>query len=178
MKFISTLAAALTLMLFTSSLLADKTAGDVVDDSAIQAELKTKLIGDNPIDGLSINIEVRKGVVQLGGFIDDAQVGEDAARTAAGVEGVVEVDNQLHLKEGKASMGRNVDDKVVTTKVKGSLGEIGSGSSLFKVNVDTYNGVVLLTGFVDSDEIKDKAGDIAKGTDNVNKVINGIHVLD
>ena len=178
MKTLYTLATALTLLLFTNSLFADKTAGQVVDDSAIQAELKTKLIGDNPIEGLSINIAVRKGVVQLGGFIDDAQVAEDAARTAAGVDGVVKVDNQLHLKEGKASMGRNVDDKVVTSKVKTSLGNIESGTSLFKVNVDTYNGVVLLTGFADSEDIKDKAGEMAKGTDNVTKVINGIYVLN
>ena len=177
MKTLITFAAALTLLLSTIAV-ADKTAGQVVDDSAIQAELKTKLIGDNPIEGLSINIGVRKGVVQLGGFIDDAKVAEDAARTAAGVEGVVKVDNQLHLKEGKASMGRTVDDKVVTSKVKTSLGNIESGTSLFKVNVDTYNGVVLLTGFADSDEIKDKAGEMAKGTDNVTKVINGIYVLN
>ena len=170
--------AATALLLFSAAALADKTAGQVVDDSAIQAELKTKLMGDNLFEGLGINIEVRKGVVQLGGFIDDAQVAADAERTAAGVEGVVEVDNQLHLKEGKASMGRNVDDKVVTTRVKSSLGEIESGSSLFKVNVDTYNGVVLLTGFADSGEIKDKAGEMAEATDNVSKVINGIYVLN
>lgn len=177
MKTLIKLAAVLTLLVSTIAM-ADKTAGQVVDDSAIQAELKTKLIGDNPIEGLSINIEVRKGVVQLGGFIDDAKVAEDAARTAAGVKGVVKVDNQLHLKEGKASMGRNVDDKVVTTKVKTSLGDIESGTSLFKVNVDTYNGVVLLTGFADSEEVKDKAGEMAESTDNVTKVINGIYVLN
>ena len=177
MKTLITIATALTLLLSTVAL-ADKSAGQTVDDSAIQAELKTKLMGDNFFKGLGINIEVRKGVVQLGGFIEDAQLGEDAARTAAGVEGVVEVDNQLHLKEGKASMGRSVDDKLVTTSVKSELGHIGSGSSLFKVNVDTYNGVVLLTGFVDTEEVKAKAGEMAQGKDNVTKVINGIHVLD
>ena len=177
MKTLITIATALTLLLSTAAL-ADKTAGETVDDSVIQAELKTKLMGDNFFKGLGINIEVRKGVAQLGGFVDDAQLATDAARTAAGVKGVVEVDNQLHLKEGKASMGRVVDDKVVTTKVKSELGHIGSGSSLFKVNVDTYNGVVLLTGFVDSEEIKGKVGELAEGTDNVTKVINGIHVLD
>jgi len=177
MKTLITIAAALTLLLSTVAL-ADKTAGQTVDDSAIQAELKTKLMGDNFFKGLGINIEVRKGVVQLGGFIEDAQLAEDAARTAAGVEGVVEVDNQLHLKEGKASMGRSVDDKLVTTSVKSELGHIGSGSSLLKVNVDTYNGVVLLTGFADSEEIKAQAGEMAQGKDNVTKVINGIHVLD
>lgn len=177
MKTLAMIATALTLLLSTAAL-ADKTAGQTVDDSAIQAELKTKLMGDNFFKGLGINIEVRKGVVQLGGFVEDAQLAADAARTAAGVEGVVEVDNQLHLKEGKASMGRSVDDKVVTTKVKSELGHIGSGSSLFKVNVDTYNGVVLLTGFVDSEEIKGKVGELAEGTDNVTKVINGIHVLN
>jgi hyperosmotically inducible protein len=178
MKLISSLATALTLLLLTGSLLADKTAGEVVDDSAIQAELKTKLMGDNLFKGLGINIEVRKGVVQLGGFVDDAKDAEAAARTAAGVGGVKKVDNQLHVKEGKASMGQSVDDKVITTKVKTSLAEIETGSSFFKVNVDTYNGTVLLTGFSDTDEIKDQAGEKAMGTENVEKVINGIYVLD
>lgn len=177
MKSLITLASALAL-LFSTAALADKSAGQAVDDSVIQAELKTKLMGDNFFKGLGINIEVRKGVVQLGGFVEDAKLAADAARTAAGVEGVVEVDNQLHLKEGKASMGRSVDDKLVTTSVKSDLGHIGSGSSLFKVNVDTYNGVVLLTGFVNSEEVKAKAGEMAKGKDNVTKVINGIHVLN
>lgn len=178
MKLVSTIAAALTLLLLSGSLFADKTAGQAVDDSVIQAELKTKLMGDNLFKGLGINIEVRKGVVQLGGFVDDAELASNAARTAAGVEGVKEVDKQLYLKEGDASMGRSVDDKVVTTRVKSALGDIGSGSTLFKVNVDTYNGVVLLTGFVDAQELKDKAGEMARGTDNVTKVINGIYVLN
>jgi hyperosmotically inducible protein len=177
MKILITLATAASLLLCTA-VQADKTVGESIDDSTLQAEVKAKLLGDDFFGGMGINIETRKGVVQLGGFVDDEETAEKAGAKAGSVDGVVAVDNQLHVKEGKATVGQTVDDTVITTKVKTDLGEIGSGSSLFKVNVDTYNGVVLLTGFADSEAIKDEAGAKAEGTENVKKVINGIYVLD
>ena len=176
MKF-NALVFLLGLLLGTVPAHADKTAGQIVDDSTIQAEVKAKLVGDDFFGGLNINIETRKGVVQLGGFIEDAAAGSKAASLAETVNGVVAVDNQLHLKEGKASVGQVIDDRVISTTVKGKLANSGLGTGI-KVNVDTYNGVVLLTGFVDSADTKTKSGDLAGGTDNVRKVINGIYVLD
>jgi len=167
----------LGLFLCAAPVLSDKTAGQIIDDSTIQAEIKAKLVTNDFFGGLNINIETRKGVVQLGGFIDDAATSTKAVSVAESVEGVVDVDNQLHVKEGKASLGQMVDDRVISTTVKGKLAgaDLGTG---YKVNVDTYNGVVLLTGFVDTAEAKSKAGDLAESTDNVKKVINGIHVLE
>jgi hyperosmotically inducible protein len=134
-------------------------------------------MGDDFFGGSAINTEVRKGVVQLGGWVDDAAEGEKAAKVAASVDGAVKVDNQLHAKQGKASMGQKLDDTVITTKAKTAIGETDLGDG-FKVNVDTYNGVVLLTGFVDSADQKAAAGTAAKNTANVKSVINGIYVLD
>jgi hyperosmotically inducible protein len=62
--------------------------------------------------GLAINIETRKGMVQLDGFIDDAEAGLKAVGTAKTVNGVVAVDNQLHVKEGETSMGQLAGDRV------------------------------------------------------------------
>ncbi|MEZ5540902.1 MAG: BON domain-containing protein [Pseudomonadota bacterium] len=157
--------------------LADKSAGQVVDDAAVQARVKARLVDENFFGGLNINIEIRRGVVQLGGFVDDAASATKAANTARSVEGVVAVDNQLHVKEGKASIGQIVDDRVISTTVKGKLANAALGTG-YKVNVDTYNGVVLLTGFVDSAATKAKAADLAKETSNVKQVINGIHVMN
>jgi hyperosmotically inducible protein len=156
---------------------ADKTVGQGVDDTTIQTEVKARLLGDDFFGGAGINTEVRKGVVQLGGWVDDASKSADATAVAAKVDGVKTVDNQLHEKQGKASMGQKLDDTVITSKVKSSIADSNLGDGL-KVNVDTYNGVVLLTGFVDTQEKKDTSGVRASNVANVKSVVNGIYVLD
>ena len=164
------------IMLFAAPLFAQKTAGEGIDDSAIQSELKRKLLADKGTGGLAINLEVRKGVAQMGGFVDDAAEATKAGELAAGVKGVVKVDNQLHPKEPNRSGGQMLDDKVITSKVNTQISEKDLGSG-WGVNVDTYNAVVLLTGFVDTEEKKSMVGDIAQKVSGVKKVINGVYVL-
>jgi hyperosmotically inducible protein len=156
---------------------ADKTAGQGVDDTTVQTEVKAKLVGNDFFGGSTINTEVRKGVVQLGGFIDYAEEGQQAAKVAATVNGAKLVDNQLHVRQGKATMGQKLDDRGITTKVKSSIADADFGDSI-KINVDTYNGVVLLTGFVDTAEKKATAGTRASNVANAKSVINGIYVLN
>ena len=164
-------------LLCSTQLLADKTAGQTVDDATLQTEVKAKLLGDDFFGGSAINTEVRKGVVQLGGFVDDIAEGRKAAAVTAGIHGVKLVDNQLHAKQGKTSMGQKLDDSVISSKAKFSIADARLGDG-FKVNVDTYNGVVLLTGFVDTQAHKDTAGTRAGNVANVKSVINAIYVLD
>jgi len=164
-------------LLFSTQLWADKTAGQGVDDTTLQTEVKAKLMGNDFFGGSGINTEVRKGVVQLGGFVSDVAKASEAVAVAANINGVKLVDNQLHAKQGKASMGQSLDDKVITTKTKSSIADADFGDGI-KVNVDTYNGVVLLTGFIDTQEKKDTAGTRARNVPNVKSVINGIYVLD
>lgn len=176
MRFIIITIAAASL-LFSMAALADETAGQHVDDSALQAEVKAKLVGKDFMGGMGINTEIHKGIVQLGGWIDDAEKGTNAAKLVAGVEGVKEVDNQLHVKRGEATAGQTLDDSVITTKTKSEIAgaDLGQG---FKINVNTYNGVVLLTGFVDTKEQKAAAGEKAAAVENVKDVVNGIYVHD
>lgn len=176
MKKIATLVAGAAL-LWSSAVLADKTTGQVIDDSIVQSEAKAKLMADDFLGGMGINLETRKGVVQLGGFVDDMDKAKAAAARVAEVDGVVKVDNQLHLKPGEATAGQTVDDTVITTRTKTAIGDADLGTG-FKVNVDTYNGVVLLTGFVDTKEQKKTCGELAAGVANVKDVINGIYVFD
>lgn len=177
MKLFNTLALS-ALLVTAGPAFADKTTGQMVDDSVTQAEVKAKIMSDDFVaGGWDINLETRKGVVQLGGFIDDPEKGKLAAERAASVEGVVKVDNQMHVKEGERSAGQVIDDGVTTTRVKSAIGSADLGQGV-KINVDTYNGVVLLTGFVDTQEDKVKAGETAAKDANAKKVINGIYVLN
>ena len=172
MKRFTHVLAALALT-FSGALQADKTAGDYVDDSTVQAKVKTALMTEDFAAGAGINIEMHKGIVQLGGWVDSADVRDTAGELAAAVEGVVEVDNQLQVKQGKTSAGQKLDDSVITGRVKAALTGADFGDAV-SINVDTYDGVVLLTGFVHGADAKAQAGELAQGVENVAEVINGI----
>lgn len=69
--------------------------------------------------------------------------------------------------------GRYIDDKMLIGKVKGALGD----NAVYKfpdVKVNTYNGTVQLSGFVDTAEQKSKAEEIARSVPGVNAVQNQI----
>ena len=177
MKLLKICATALSVLL-CGQVLAEKTAGQMVDDSVIQAKVKAEIMKQDLVTGgWDINLETRKGVVQLGGFIDDTAKGKQAADRAASVEGVVEVDNQLYQRAASRSAGQIADDGITTTRVKSAIAGVDLGKAA-KINVDTNAGVVLLTGFVDSAEDKAEAESIAARDKNTKKVINGIYVLD
>jgi osmotically-inducible protein OsmY len=73
------------------------------------------------------------------------------------------------------STGQYVDDSVITTKVKAAIFDEPTLKSL-QINVKTYQGVVQLSGFVDSDQNVKKAGEIADSVDGVKSVKNDLIV--
>ena len=71
--------------------------------------------------------------------------------------------------------GQYVDDTVITTKVKAAiLGEPGLKSS--EINVETFKGVVQLSGFVNSREDINAATKLARSVNGVTQVKNDMHV--
>jgi hyperosmotically inducible protein len=150
---------------------------EALDNAALQTKVKAKLMTEAPIKATAVNLETENGVVQLGGFVDDEMKGKKAAEIVAGMEGVRKVDNQLHAKPGDRDAGQAVDDGLLTTKLKGGLAEADLGTAA-GINIDTYNGVVLLTGFVDTAETKRLAEKYVAEHEGVARVINGIYVRD
>jgi osmotically-inducible protein OsmY len=73
------------------------------------------------------------------------------------------------------STGQYVDDSVITTKVKAAILDEPTLKSL-QISVKTYQGVVQLSGFVDSAQRVEKAGEIAKSIEGVNSVKNDLLV--
>ena len=73
------------------------------------------------------------------------------------------------------STGEYVDDSVITTKVKSLL--VGDDFlKSFQIGVETYKGVVQLSGFVDSQKAVDKAAEIASSVTGVKSVKNNLIV--
>jgi osmotically-inducible protein OsmY len=71
------------------------------------------------------------------------------------------------------STGEYVDDSVLTTKVKASILGEPSLKSL-QINVETFKGVVQLSGFVDSAEHVAWAGQVAARVQGVKEVKNSL----
>lgn len=72
--------------------------------------------------------------------------------------------------------GTNIDDATITTSVKTNLASEDSMKTLTSIDVDTNRGVVSLNGVVTSAAEKNRAGEIAKQTRGVSKVINNLQV--
>lgn len=73
------------------------------------------------------------------------------------------------------STGEYVDNSVITTKVKSMLADNDFLKS-FQISVTTYKGVVQLSGFVNSQQAFDKAGQLARSVEGVKSVKNDLIV--
>ena len=73
------------------------------------------------------------------------------------------------------STGEYVDDSVITTKVKSLLANDDFFKS-FQISVETYKGTVQLSGFVNSRQAVDKAGQIARSVQGVKSIRNDLIV--
>jgi osmotically-inducible protein OsmY len=73
------------------------------------------------------------------------------------------------------SAGEYVEDSVITTKVKSLLAADDFLKS-FQISVETFKGMVQLSGFVNSQKAVDKAGEIARSVKGVKSVKNDLIV--
>jgi osmotically-inducible protein OsmY len=89
-------AALLTVLL----LAAVGTAADkVISDDMIYDNVRIKLASDAVVKGGALNVDVKQGVVTLGGMVENTRQKDRAAKLTKSVKGVKQVINNLNLKE-------------------------------------------------------------------------------
>jgi len=71
--------------------------------------------------------------------------------------------------------GQYIDDSVITTKVKAAIFEDPT-TKASEINVETYKGVVQLSGFVISQDAANRAIELARGVKGVNSVKNDMRL--
>jgi osmotically-inducible protein OsmY len=74
-----------------------------------------------------------------------------------------------------ANAGRVVDDSVITGKVKAAL-VADPTTKAHQISVETFQGVVQLSGFVDSSEARSRATQVAKEVEGVKNVKNDLEL--
>jgi hyperosmotically inducible protein len=86
--------------------------------------------------------------------------------------------NKSNTNEGSKSetTGQYIDDATVTAKVKTAIANDVGVKAASNVNVETYRGVVQLSGFADSDAQASKAVAAAKKVNGVRSVKNDMRI--
>ncbi len=75
-----------------------KTVGQNVDDSAINAKVKTAFAQDPGVRAVDIKVDTHLGKVQLSGWADTAEEKARAEQVAKTIPGVKSVENKIELK--------------------------------------------------------------------------------
>ena len=167
--------AVLSCLALVSPAHADKTTGQTVDDSTLATSVKAKLVETKGVPSTAINVEVSKGRVQLGGFLETNAEKTAAIAAAKSVSGVTKVSDGLVVIKKDRSAGQAIDDTTIQATLKTKLAE-ADASKAWSINTEVYNGQVLMTGFIHGSKARARASEIAKSIKGVKKVYNKIEL--
>lgn len=151
------------------------TVGTEIDDTVVTTRVKSALLEDQEFKGFEFKVETRKGKVQLSGFVDTQAMADRAIVVVRSISGVKDVENGMTVKVGKVTMGNQVDDTVITAKVKSALLADPSVKGT-DIAVVTSKGKVQLSGFVNSQTQIDRAMSVARTVENVDSVVNEMSI--
>ena len=148
--------------------------GNFLDDSANTATVKAPLVDHDTLKRTDISVKTDQKVVTLSGFVESQTQAEEAVKAAKSVAGVVSVSDKLHVRDSKESSVKGyAGDTAITSEIKAKLLADDTVPSRH-VNVETTDGVVQLSGTVDSQAQSDRAESIAKAVDGVKSVKNDL----
>jgi hyperosmotically inducible periplasmic protein len=157
----------------------ERSYGQVVSDASITATVKSKLLWSRHAQGLSAKVETESGKVTMSGTADSAEAKQLAGLLASNTHGVSDVQNNLKVdkksaksdssSKEKSDIGQSISDSWITTKVRSTL-IYSSNVSSSDISVHTRDGIVTLSGRVNSGAERDLAVELAKNVNGVKNV--------
>ena len=147
-------------------------------DTGISSKVKAKFAADDVVKASQIEVETRNGVVTLTGNVDSEEARDRALALAKETAGVVKVVDMISARKASGggdapepdrTVGEAIDDAAITVNVKSRLLDDPLVKGL-KIDVDTRDGVVFLTGSVGSDAERQQAIRLAKDAKDVKDV--------
>lgn len=157
-------------------------------DAGITTSVKSQLIADDLVKARRIDVDTREGVVTLTGEVRSAQEemkALDIARATRGVTNVVDQISVVPEREGAPTTGVGAPyetgeaysgrDAGITAAVKTKMLADPDVAGL-RINVDTRDGMVTLTGTVKTEAEKSEALALAREVEGVTGVNDRITV--
>ena len=154
-------------------------------DVVLTTKIKSTMAVDSTVKASQIEVTTKDKVVTLTGNLNSQAEKDRAleiARTTSGVKDVVDMLSvRTSAESGDApspgrTLGEHIDDATITAAVKSRLLDDPQVKGL-KIDVDTREGVVFLTGTVRSQEEGDRAVEIARTTEHVREVKPNLAVI-
>lgn len=75
-----------------------RTAGEYIDDNVILAKVKAALAGDKTASAVDVEVEVKRGVVSLGGFVNSKAERDAAIKVVRQIKDVKKVVNNMTIR--------------------------------------------------------------------------------
>jgi len=152
-----------------------------LNDAWITTKIQSQYFADADVRSLDIAITTESGIVTLSGFVDDQRAHDQAVSIARNTDGVFDVVDRLVLRaaaltpDGRRDFTDQMGDSLLTARIQSQYflhPDIRSSA----IDVTAANGIVMLSGAVDSDPIRQTAVHIARHTDGVTDVIDWLEV--
>ncbi|MDO6692319.1 BON domain-containing protein [Aliiglaciecola sp. 3_MG-2023] len=156
---------------------------DNAKDAWIDGKAETTLLFNGNLDSFDINTDVNDGVIVLTGKVDTEVDKALAEELMISLDGVEDVDNQLTVitdnenseDSDTAQIMQTLKDSKVESVVKTRL-LFESEVSGTDIEVEVEDGIVTLTGELDSNAERELAVTIAENTDDVKNVVSNLTI--
>ncbi|MGH7786963.1 MAG: BON domain-containing protein [Candidatus Binatia bacterium] len=149
-------------------------AGGAVSDMWITTAAKVRLMANDQTPSTDINVDTRNGVVTLFGMVPTAAAKQAAAAEAGKVSGVTKVNNQLQVVAPAAQEAVKANDSEIKDQVAKKVDDDVIDDA--DISVEVKDGVVRLTGTVDSQTDRLRALTLARSTNGVRSVVDELQV--
>lgn len=144
----------------------------IKSDPQIRQAVLDSLVYDPRVFSFNPGVEVEDGIVTLTGVVNNLKARRAAEQDAKNTVGVLRVKNLLKVRLAKPVSGDNLAQNVISAIQRDPF------MNNYEINVKTRNGLVTLTGTVDSYYEKAQADDIASRAKGVVNVINNLTVTN
>lgn len=142
-------------------------------DASITASVKLRLFTTAEIPSTQINVDTMDNVVSLFGIVPTDEVKRTAEAEASRVKGVASVENHLQVVPSSQKEAVKEKDEELTKALKLAFKD---RKELGRVDYQVKNGVVQLTGRVDSMEDEYEAVRAARSVKGIRNVVNQLKV--
>ena len=160
-----------------------------LDDTWVTAKIESKYFLDDEVKGRNIDVTTENGIVTLTGEVMTAAERRQAVALARSTDGVTDVRDQLRITgdtmaadsgpmsrdSETAAAAEPVDDDWIETRIQ-SRYFLDNELKFGEIQVSSEQGAVVIEGQVPSEDVKEKAEEIARETSGVAEVENRLAV--
>jgi len=157
-------------------------------DAWLDGKLESALLFNSELNSFDIDTKVKSGTAYLSGAVESEIDKELAGEVAKSVDGIDKVENQLTIDtqavakaekseswQQQSAWRQTVSNATLTATIKSKL-LLNEHTDGLDINVDSMNGVVTLSGTVNSDEESALAEQIAENAEGSSDVNNRLIV--